>query len=231
MWCRDRWPHTGSSQGPRLRALTRLERLPQRSNVRWIDATLLPPSDEVMARDTLETGLDVQPALGCLTDGELAAGRARGDRIPVAPITEQAVLAAPTGGDHREVVGPDGHWPQRLLGQPDSGDFMGGAMHPHLGHLRQPAPKRLMQRIKRRNIWTGRPKIATDRCDPTVHLPRGLGSVWTAQLGHKAVMISKVQIAGVPPMGATGVMPMHHRFLMVMEQVLRPPPRDAKACM
>jgi len=81
-------------------ALMRLERLPQRVKVCRIDDALMRSSDEVMARDTLETGIDVQPALRRLTDGELASGIAGGDRIPVAPITDQAVLAAPTRGDH-----------------------------------------------------------------------------------------------------------------------------------
>jgi hypothetical protein len=73
--------------------------------MRRIDNTLLAPSNEVMARDTLKTGIDVQPALGRLTDGELAEGIADGDRLPVAPITDEAVLAAPTGGNHRQIVG------------------------------------------------------------------------------------------------------------------------------
>ena len=97
----------------------RLERLPQRSQVRRIDNALLPPSDEVMTRDTLKTGIDCQPALGRLTDGEWAYGIASGDRIPVAPLTDKAVLAAPTGGDHRQIVGNNSHWPQRLLRQAD----------------------------------------------------------------------------------------------------------------
>jgi len=201
----------------------RLERLPPRVNVCRLDEALRRPSAEVLARHPRETGLEVQPARRRLTDGEWASGRAGGDRLPVAPLTDTAVLAAPTSGDQRTIVGCDLDWPQRLLGQADQGDVMGGAMHPHLGHLRQPAPKRLMERVERRNIRTGRPQVATDICAPTCPLPVGVGSVRTAAPGPNAIVISQVPIAGVPPRGATGGMGRHHRCLMVMEQGLRHP--------
>jgi hypothetical protein len=206
----------------------RLERLPPRLNVRRLDNPLLPPGDEVMARATLATGRDVQPARRRLTDGALAEGIAGGDRLPVAPLTDQAVLAAPTDGDHRKIGGRARHWPPRLLGHADQGDCRGGARQPPMGPRRQPAPTRLMERVARRNIRTGRPTGATAIGDPTVHLPCGWGSVRTAPPGPNAIGLSTVQRAGVPPRGATGVMGLHHRVLMVLEQVLRHPTQISK---